>query len=212
MAIASGMEATDPRTTLSTLVTERGASLAGLSRLIGRNDAYLQQYVTRGSPRALSEEDRRVLAAFLGTSEQALGGPAREPAMVRVARLDQGASAGPGNPVDDDRVAGGEAIDPAVLRQLGLRADDLSIVVARGDSMFPTIADGDAMLIDRNDRRVDTRGGIFVARIDGAVVVKRLARRGGALTVSSDNPDYPPLRPDDVEIIGRVCRLTRTLR
>lgn len=206
------MESADPRAALVALVAGRGDSLAALSRLLGRNDAYLQQFVTRGTPRTLAEADRRLLAAYFGVGEETLGGSTAAPALVRIPRLDAIASAGPGGLVEEDRMAGGEAIDPAVLRQLGVRADGLSIVVARGDSMYPTIADGDEMLVDRHDRRVDARGGIYVARIDGDVVVKRLIRNGRGLTALSDNPAFPAPSAERIEVVGRVCRLSRTLR
>ncbi len=38
----------DARATLQSLCSERGESLAGLSRLLGRNDAYIQQYLRNG--------------------------------------------------------------------------------------------------------------------------------------------------------------------
>ena len=47
----------DAREKLSELARERGSSLAALSRMLGRNASYLQQYITKGSPRKL-EEDR----------------------------------------------------------------------------------------------------------------------------------------------------------
>ncbi len=50
---------------LQDMARKNGASLAGLSRLIGRNPAYLQQYVTRGSPRHLDEPDLARLLNFL---------------------------------------------------------------------------------------------------------------------------------------------------
>ena len=49
----------DARSTLTRLCAERGESLAGLSRLLGRNDAYIQQYLRKGTPRRLPERDRR---------------------------------------------------------------------------------------------------------------------------------------------------------
>ena len=52
-----------PRDALDRLAQARGTSLAALSRMLGRNLAYLQQYVRRGTPRALPERDRRLLAA-----------------------------------------------------------------------------------------------------------------------------------------------------
>ena len=47
----------DPRAALAVLATTRGDSLAALSAMLGRNAAYLQQYVKRGSPRRLAEDD-----------------------------------------------------------------------------------------------------------------------------------------------------------
>ena len=49
----------DPRTRLLQLTSAQGASLSGLSELIGRNSTYLQQFVRKGSPRKLVETDRR---------------------------------------------------------------------------------------------------------------------------------------------------------
>lgn len=68
---------TDPRASLAQLAAERGESLAALSRLIGRNEAYLQQFIARGIPRKLDEDDRLTLARYLGVDERLLG--ARDP-------------------------------------------------------------------------------------------------------------------------------------
>jgi len=51
---------------------ETGADLANLSRKLGRNHAYLHQFVRRGSPRELPENIRGKLAAMLGVEEAAL--------------------------------------------------------------------------------------------------------------------------------------------
>ena len=70
-------EPVDVRAALLRRAQEQGHSLAALSREIGRNDAYLQQFVTRGSPRRLPENERLKLAQFLRIDERELG--AREP-------------------------------------------------------------------------------------------------------------------------------------
>lgn len=46
--------AEDPRALLERLIGERGEDYAGLSRLIGRNPAYVQQYIKRGTPKRLA--------------------------------------------------------------------------------------------------------------------------------------------------------------
>ena len=62
------------RSRLLELARSRGSSLAGLSALIGRNSSYLQQFIRKGSPRKLEEQDRKVLAEFFGVDESELGG------------------------------------------------------------------------------------------------------------------------------------------
>ena len=71
---------TGPRAELERLIVERREDYAGLSRLLGRNPAYVQQFIKRGVPRKLDEKDRKTLARYFGISEEALGGPAADPA------------------------------------------------------------------------------------------------------------------------------------
>ena len=51
---------------------ERDLSLSWLSRQIGRNSGYLYDYLEKGSPRVLPDEERRTLAERLGISEDYL--------------------------------------------------------------------------------------------------------------------------------------------
>ncbi|MBN8808506.1 MAG: S24 family peptidase [Sphingomonas sp.] len=182
--------------------------------MVGRNEAYLQQFVKRGTPRRLDEDARRLLAAFFGVDDSILGGEPRDD-MVAVPRIDAEAAAGPGRLVEDDRIVGEERIDPRVVARLGVTPGALTMIVARGESMEPTIADGDALFVDTADRRLSSRAGLFVLRLDGALLVKRVARIGFDLHIASDNPVTPaiaPVRADRADIVGRVVRLTRSLR
>lgn len=54
------------------LVIEKGLSFNNLSVSLGKNATYLQQFVTRKSPRRLDEEFRKKLAAILQVDEQLL--------------------------------------------------------------------------------------------------------------------------------------------
>ncbi|QDZ07437.1 hypothetical protein FPZ24_08060 [Sphingomonas panacisoli] len=67
----------DSRQTLARLAADRGESLSSLSRLIGRNPAYVQQFIERGTPKRLDEDDRLALAMHFRIDERELG--AREP-------------------------------------------------------------------------------------------------------------------------------------
>jgi len=212
----------DPREQLDRLIRERGEDYAGLSRMLGRNAAYVQQYIKRGTPRRLAEDDRRLLARYFGVDEELLGGrPGAPPddALVIVQRLDVQASAGPGAFDAGERPLGRIAFDAAWLRRLGLGGGGrgrLSVIRVDGDSMVPTLADGDEILVDQNDGAARLRDGIYVIRLEGILVVKRIAvGPGGRLSVRSDNeayPGWPDLKPEAVDIVGRVVWIGRRLR
>lgn len=204
------MDDDEIRTAITRLAERRGASLSELSRILGRNPAYMQQFIERGSPRRLAERDRATLARYLGVAESSLGGPV-ERQLVPIPRIDAAASAGPGGLVEDDHDDGALCIDAALLRQLRVRADRVSMIAVAGDSMVPTLADGDTILVDRGDRR-GVSGAIHVVRHDGVLLVKRLARVPGGVELVSDNPDFPPIAVSGTpDIIGRVVWLSRAL-
>lgn len=205
-----------PRANLLRLTTRSGASLAGLSEMIGRNPSYLQQYIRKGSPRKLEESDRRTLAQFFGVAESELGGgedsglrnspaPTTETAdFIAVPRLALDASAGPG-------VYGAEEISfdsfrfsRRWLREMGLEGADLSAIRVEGDSMEPLLRSGDEIFVDRNKRAGE---GIHVVRIGDTLHVKQVqASAPGRISLISANDAYAPieLSREEVEIVGRV--------
>ena len=99
------------------------------------------------------------------------------------------------------------------------KPDNLKIFKACGDSMSPTIEDGDILLVDigRNDFN---NGGVFLLTINNEWFIKRLRLRiTGELEIISENSqkygEPEILQPDDdVEVVikGRVIKnLSRTL-
>ena len=205
------MERDDPRGRLKALADGRGDSLAALSVMLGRNVAYLQQFVMRGSPQRLADDDRRRLAEYFGVDEAELGGSPPRRAFT-VPRLDVAASAGPGALVDSEIVLGAAALDPALAARLGLQEGLTGIVRVRGDSMEPGLVDGDLIVVDRARRQPEAKGAVFVWRIDDAVMVKRVRRGRGGLTITSDNPAAPPVPQGAIDVIGRVVWLMREPR
>ena len=211
------MAINDPRARLMELVEAQGVSLAGLSALLGRNASYLQQFVRKGSPRKLEENDRRTLARFFGVDEGELAGADADAApatyagkrraageWVGVPRLALGASAGPGA-LDAAEIAVGHlGFTPRWLRRHDLDPAMLSVIEVEGDSMDPTLRDGDEILVDRTPRPL--RAGIHVLRLDEVLLVKRVERAGERLRLISDNHAYPPIEREagEVEVIGRV--------
>jgi phage repressor protein C with HTH and peptisase S24 domain len=203
-----------PRAELARLIAQRREDYAGLSRMLGRNAAYIQQYIKRGVPRRLSEEDRQKLARYFDVDESLLGGPPREPTpaegLIAIPRFDVRASAGHGAFTDGEVPIAHLGFDQRFLSQLcSARPSDLSIIRVRGDSMYPTLADGDDIMVDRSAAGTQLQDGIYVLRRDDTLTVKRIAVHPGTptITISSDNssyPSWPDLDPADVEVIGRV--------
>ena len=203
------------------LVEAQGVSLSGLSTLLGRNPSYLQQFVRKGSPRKLEEGDRRTLARFFGIADSELGGGnehggeggatasytgQRKPQAewADVPRLPLGASAGPGAVSGGELPVGQLRFSARWLKTHGLDAAMLSAIEVEGDSMDPTLRDGDEILVDRTPRPL--RAGIHVLRLDDVLLVKRVERAGDALRLISDNRAYPEIEraAGEVEILGRV--------
>jgi phage repressor protein C with HTH and peptisase S24 domain len=205
----------DPRMRLQQLSRQRGVSLAQLSTLIGRNTTYLQQFVTKGSPRRLSEADRRTLAEFFGVGQVELGATeeiyrksgekARKGEWIDIPRLALGASAGAGAFAAEEEIAGYFRFSTRWLREQGLEPAMLSAIFVTGDSMETTLRDGDEIFVDRTPRPLED--GVHVVFVDGALLVKRLHKRpGDIIALISDNQVYPEvLRPAaEVQVIGRV--------
>lgn len=209
----SSMES-DPRLIVERLCAERGEDFAGLSRMLGRNAAYIQQFVRRGVPKRLKEEERRKLARYFSVPESLLGGPPESDqaanGLVSIKRHSVRVSAGPGALVTEELGKACFAFDERWLGTLTASSPSkLSIVRVEGDSMAPTLSAGDDILVDLGDSAERLRDGIYVLRMDDSVVVKRLALNptGRRATVRSDNPsypDWPDCSLDDIKPIGRV--------
>lgn len=68
--------------------------------------------------------------------------------------------------------------------------DNISSVEVRGDSMSPTLTDGDTLLVDLSVTSI-VSGSIYAIRAEDELLVKRLERKiNGDLEVVSDNPRY----------------------
>jgi hypothetical protein len=216
MMISEGPE--DPRAALARLIADNNEDYAGLSKLVGRNAAYIQQFIKRGTPKRLPEVERGILAHYFGVDEKLLGGitsPASKAGLRLIPKLAVGASAGPGAINDAETLAGKIGFDEKWLRKQGLEPSKLSLIRVDGDSMAPTLNHGDDIMVDNSASATALRDGIHVIRLDDVLMVKRLAKGPvGRLSVMSDNPAYPDW-PDvdgaDVAIIGRVVWAGRRL-
>jgi len=122
------------------------------------------------------------------------------------------ASAGPGIALDDERVVGTRSFQKSwVIDHLRMNPEELALVVVHGDSMQPTLGDGDLIMVNMAQNRL-ARDGIYLLREGEDLMVKRLQRLpGGRFRMISDNPQYAStdyhalvLSDGTLTLVGRV--------
>ncbi|WP_222361224.1 helix-turn-helix transcriptional regulator [Rhizobium leguminosarum] len=133
-----------------------------------------------------------------------------------IQRLDVQASAGTGALVVSDDTVDILGFNRNWLRERSINAAAARILDVKGDSMEPTIRDGDILVVDTSINQVRDNA-IYVIIYAGNVLVKRVhIKRDGSLTLISDNERYP--REDvpiaevpDLHIAGRVMWFGRSI-
>ena len=215
------------------LLKDRGSDLRKASLAMGRNAAYIHQYVYRGSPKVLSEDDRIALAEHLGIHEDELRHQARPKPQTRPRRgsgrvasdtdggplegfskipeIDVRASAGPGALLEgfEETKDVWYFPDAMIRHEFRTRSGDLRIITIDGNSMEPVLSSGDRIMIDTS-QRIPVPPGIFVIWDGMGIVAKRiehiLSSDPAQLRIMSVNPDYETYERDaeEVHVIGRV--------
>ena len=221
------MERDTVREALKERLWKAGVSLAEASLAIGRNKAYLQQYLARGMPRVLSFQDSEALGELLGCDPAELrhdtlpapkpwtGPKRRRTAGASVSEVEVEAAAGPGAWNEDFvHEKARWRLPEAMVRHEGDAAPEaLRILRVRGNSMEPELREGDRIVVD-TARRVPAPGELFVLWDGTGLVVKRVEAltAEGALRLASAHPDYPAYeRPaDEVHVVGKILwKVTR---
>ena len=199
------------RERLDDLIRNSGQGYAEISRLLGRNAAYVQQFIRRGVPRRLGEIERRILADHFGVPESLLGGP---PAQSRLQPEPAGHSM-----LEIGYIGGsapGLSLDRRLIPTIGPdRAAGLAAHVVDGDSMAPTLIAGDHLLVDRADA-TPARDGLYLIETDSGPLARRLAvnpvsRRVSILSDNAAYPSYPDCDPAAVRVLGRILWVARPL-
>ena len=129
------------------------------------------------------------------------------------------ACCGSGALVDFEEVSDGYAFKREWIERKGYQVNNLEVIRAAGDSMFPLIRDGDILLVDKNQTALSpTRSATYVISYAGEASIKiiQYAPETNEVTLVSANPDkikYPDrkiyLTEDNQEnetfrIVGRI--------
>lgn len=128
------------------------------------------------------------------------------------------AAAGAGCLTNTEFQTGTFTVSIELVKSLGLAPSYTAIVFCSGESMVPTMNDGDRILVDTRELTEPVKDGVYVIRIDEMVYVKRLKWNilEQSYSIISDNPDYDSfeMKGDDLKrlkIIGRAAMVMRSL-
>ena len=202
--------------------------LKSLSLALGKSHSYLHKHIHTGSPRKLDGDDRRKLAMMLCVSEHDLlqdGETLSDVKEIVVHRnaddeftnipvYDVRASAGNGSIIEHENIMYYATFRTDWLRYItNAPFEKLCVIRVDGDSMLPTLANDDTVLVDMTQTH-PRKDGIYVIQYDGALMVKRVqidpVRR--IASIISDNEYYAPITdlvPDEINVAGRVIWLGR---
>ncbi|MGH7905633.1 MAG: S24 family peptidase [Candidatus Binataceae bacterium] len=198
------------------LIMRRFDSVAELARGIGVSDNAIYKWTSgRGQPSVLNlvalAQAAQVSVEWLATGRESGGIGARPHLNGDYAFPPRGKIRGRGRgaAVKSDQLVDYLAFNSDWLsRHLGAaRPGGLILLEIIGDSMAPTLTEGDLALADADQRRIG-HDGLFVLRDDHELMVKRLQRRrlDGALMIRSDNPAYSPIVAPaaQIDVVARV--------
>ena len=125
--------------------------------------------------------------------------------------LNQELSAGHGDLLPEEDVVEGLLSLPIWLRRK--YGNNLGALHVHGDSMQPTLNDGDMVVCD--SLGWDKSDGIFAIRLNGNGYVKRLQVVSGKVLIKSDNPNYEtitePLDSNSMSVIGKVRMIIKAV-
>ena len=178
-----------------------------LSRILGVAPSVVNAWKIRESiPRAdIAVKTAEVLdtsVEYLITGNSVELNSTRKTFLVPI--LNQELSAGHGDLLPEEDVIEGLLSLPIWLRKK--YGNNLGALHVHGDSMQPTLNDGDMVVCD--SLGWDKSDGIFAIRLNGNGYVKRLQVVSGKVLIKSDNPNYEtitePLDSNAMNVIGKV--------
>jgi phage repressor protein C with HTH and peptisase S24 domain len=119
--------------------------------------------------------------------------------------------------IESEQIVDNMAFRNAWLAKRNLDSTKLCLITCIGDSMTPTISDGDLALVDlRKDQRFTD--GIYAMYLDGGISIKRIKMRmDRSIEIASDNPSYSSesysieAARELITVIGRVVWIGRDI-
>lgn len=192
----------------------RRIAYADFARYVGTDSQNVQNWFKRGVPKGKLFKVASFLGArpeWLDTGEEpkmlteqidisSLPAPLAQKissyrARLSIDRFDIAGSMGPGTePPDLHNIVDSMTLDAAWVRQnlVYTAVENIKLISGRGDSMSPTIKNGDPLLVDVGITSVECDA-IYFFLMAGQLHIKRIQRHLDGLSILSDNERYRPV-------------------
>lgn len=206
------MNADQVRTHIARLIKEKGKNLRSLSLAIGKNEAYLHQFIHKGSPVRLPEEDRRKMADILDIDEQELtditlpNTPANSLRHAKTALIEM---------ISSNIVSGTSGYFSFPLADFAnmtsAAPEAVKIIRQIGDFMAPTLKDGDYIMTDISQSAY-VGDGLYLINLSNTLTVRRLQKiNEKEFFILSDNANYKSItvKAKEITIAGKVVYVLR---
>lgn len=212
---------------------EKNIALNAASVAIGKHGTYLFQFTTRQVPKRLPEAQRKKLANLLEVNEQELTDedlsamsfvPPSIAGALNIAKsiterlfpneettatldiVDVTACCGNGNEITSEKTYGQISMSLEEFNTItNTSPENIKLIKASGDSMDPTIKDGDMAWIDISNCFISSDG-IYLLRMPTGLAIKRVQTGFNDISIKSDNPKYSDITADigEIKVIGKV--------
>lgn len=214
--------------TLNQLAAEIGSDVGNLSRLERDQQGYSDQVISRiakaldvpvaalfakdKEQRALlmNPEQTRGLSVETYTPVQVVEMESPELTVIPEVRLRLTAGIS-GVEVEPEPFDGSRTTVPTDwIQKRGYRRDKLVAVRIRGESMEPSLYEGDLVIVNLADTKL-VAGEVYAVNYEGEPVIKRLTRDAGQWWLTSDHPDQRKhyrrqCSGNDCIIVGRIVK------
>jgi hypothetical protein len=100
------------------------------------------------------------------------------------------------------------------LSSIGVKfSNTVSYFVVQGDSMDPSLKQGDICLIDKSQKKVDTGQYFLFSFVSGQLGVRKVFINGISVELLFENKSYPNAKFDDsnTQVIGRVVSVFKKM-
>lgn len=201
-------------------IKDRNLTYKEVSEALGRNHAYVQQFIERGIPTKLKENDRLKLSELLDLEEADIGGIVRKSTPTTISTgdvpsLDLVAGMGNGGLMVVEAKSGKVAPEyiqghwsfPDPVKAMWQHMPATYAFPVTGDSMAPTLESGSYVFVDTT-HNTPAPSDLYVLDYGDGLMVKRveLIPQSEMVRIISDSDRYQnyELQRETVQVFGRV--------